>query len=117
MAMVQIGVVHMPVLEPFMALPVGMRLRGRRSVSVLVMLVVDVPVFVLKRCVRMLMAVPFGQMKPEAERHKHTGADQLSSHRLAEQNDRDVNSSANAWSMTCARTRSPTPSGICRLNE
>ena len=60
MAMVKVGVVHMPVPEPFMAVPVGMRLCDRRSVRVLVMLVVDMPVFVLEPCVRMLMAVPFG---------------------------------------------------------
>jgi hypothetical protein len=28
-----------------------------------------------------------------------------------------LSSSANAWSMTCARTRSPTPSGICRAER
>ena len=80
---------RMPVPKPLMPVPMRMRLGHRSVMAVLMMFVVDVPVFVLDRLVRMVMAVSFGQMKPEAERHKHAGADQLSRHRLAEQDDRD----------------------------
>ena len=83
MAMVEVGVVRMPVPEPFMPVPMRMRLCHRPFVGVLVMFVVDVPVFVLDRLVRMFMAVSFGQMKPEAERHKRAGGDQLRRDRLA----------------------------------
>ena len=64
-------------------------LRDRPFVSVSMMLIVDVSVFVLERLVLMLVAVPFGQMKPEAEGHQHAGNDQLRRHRLVEQDDRD----------------------------
>ena len=68
MAMVKVGVVRMLVPKPLMPVPMRMRLRHRSVMGVLVMFVVDVPVFVLDRLVRMFMAVSFGQMKPEAER-------------------------------------------------
>jgi hypothetical protein len=57
--MMKVGVVRMPVPEPVMPMPVGMRLGRRPLVDMLMMLVVDVPVFVLDRLVRMvvLMAV------------------------------------------------------------
>ena len=89
MAMVKVRVVRMPVPKPFMPVPMRMRLRHRSVMGVLVMFVMDVPVFVLDRLVRMFMTVSLGQMKPEAERHKHAGNDQLSRNRLAEQDDRD----------------------------
>ena len=68
MAMVEVGVVRMPVPEPFMPMPMRMWLCQRSVMAVLVMFVVDVLVFVLDRLVRMFMAMSFGQMKPEAER-------------------------------------------------
>ena len=89
MAMVKVGVMRMPVPKPLMPVPMQMRLDDRAFMAVLMMFVVDVPVFVLDHLVRMVMAVSFGQVKPEAERHKHAGAEQLSRHRFAEQDDRD----------------------------
>ena len=89
MAMVKVGVMRMPVPKPLMPVPMRMRLDDRAFMAVLMMFVVDVPVFVLDHLVRMVMAVSFGQVKPEAERHKHAGAEQLSRHRFAEQHDRD----------------------------
>jgi hypothetical protein len=89
MAMVRVGVMRMLVPKPLMPVPMRMRLGRRTVMGVLVMFVVFVLVLVLDRLVGMFMAMSFGQMKPEAERHKRTGNDQLSRHRLAEQDDRD----------------------------
>ena len=84
MAMVQVGVVRVPVPERFMPVPVGMRLCRRSFVDVLMMFIVDVSVLVLDRLVRMLVAMSFGQMQPESERHKPASDDELRRHRLAE---------------------------------
>ena len=62
--MVEVGVVRVPVPERFMPVPMGMGLRHRPFVSVSMMLIMDVPVFVLERFVLMLVAVPLVQMKP-----------------------------------------------------
>ena len=74
---------RMPVPKRLMPVPVRMRLRHRPFVGMLMVFVVDMAMFVLDRLVRMVMAMPFGQMEPEAERHKRAGDDQLSRHRLA----------------------------------
>jgi hypothetical protein len=89
MAMVEVRIVRMSVPEPLMPVPMRMRLRHRSVMGVLVMFVVDVPVLVFDRLVRVFVTVPFGQMKPKAKRHKRAGNDQLSRQRLAEQDDRD----------------------------
>ena len=52
-------------------------------VGVSMMFVVNVPMFVLDRFVRMIMLMAFGQMQPEAERHQRAGDDQLNRDRLA----------------------------------
>ena len=67
----------MPVPKRLMPVPVRMRLRHRSFVSMAMMFVVDVAVLVLDRLVRVVMAVPFGQMKPDAERHQQARNDQL----------------------------------------
>jgi hypothetical protein len=81
-AMMEVRIVRMPVPEPVMPMPVRMRLARRPFVGVLMMLVVDVAMFVLDRFVRMIMLMAFGQMQPEAERHKRAGDDQLNRDRL-----------------------------------
>ena len=81
--MMEVRIVRMPVPEPVMPMPVRMRLGRRLFVDVLMMLVVDMPVFVLDRLVGMVVLVAFGQMQPEAERHKRPGEDQLNGDRLA----------------------------------
>ena len=61
---------RVPVPKRLMPVPVGMRLRHRPFVSVAMMVVVDMGVLVLDRLMRMVMGMPFGQMKPDAERHQ-----------------------------------------------
>ena len=80
---------RVPMPKRLMPMPMRMRLRHHSVVGVLVVFVVDMSMFVLDRVVRMLVAMSFGQMKPETERHKPTGDDQLSRHRLAYEDDRD----------------------------
>ena len=82
-AMMEVRVVRMPVPEPVMPMPVRMRLGRRPLVGVLMMLVVDMPVFVLDRLVRMVVLMAFGQMQPEAERHQRACNDELNGDRLA----------------------------------
>ncbi len=89
MAVVKVRVVRMPVPKPFMPVPVRVRFDHRPIVDVLVVIVMDVPMLVLDRVVRMFVNVSLGEMKPEAERHKHAGGDQLSCDGLAQQGDRD----------------------------
>ena len=67
-AMVEVGVVRMPVPEPFVPMPMRMWLCRRSVMAALVMFVVVVLVVVLDRLARMFMAMSFGQMKPEAQR-------------------------------------------------
>jgi hypothetical protein len=81
--MMEVRVVRMPVPEPVMPVPVRMRLGRRPFVGVLMMLFVDVSVFVLDRLVGMIMFMAFGQMQPEAERHKRACNDELNGDRLA----------------------------------
>ena len=73
----------MPMPEPVMPVPVGMRLGHRPIVLVLMMLVVHMPVFVLDRLMRMFMVMALGQMQPEAKSHERAGNDELNRHRLA----------------------------------
>ena len=90
--MMEVRVVRMPVPQPVMPMPVRMRLGRRAFADVLMRLVVDMPVFVLDRLVRMVMLVAFGQMQPEAERDRRPGDDQLSRDRLAKERDRNDSS-------------------------
>jgi hypothetical protein len=62
-----------------MLVPMRMRLTGRRSgrMGVLVMIVMPMPVFVSNRFVDVVVFVPFGEMQPQAERHEAAGDDQL----------------------------------------
>ena len=58
MAMVEVGIAHMPVAEAFMPAPMRMRLGHRSVMGVLAMFVVNVPALVLDRLVRMFVTVP-----------------------------------------------------------
>ncbi len=62
MAMMEVRIVRMLVPKRLMPMPMRMRLRHRPVVRMSMVLVMDVPVFVLDRIVRMLMIVAFGQM-------------------------------------------------------
>ena len=88
-AVVQVGVVRVPVHERRVAVPVGVRLlhRPAGNVRVPVVLVVHVPVLVLHRLVRVLVLVPLGQVEPEAEGHEPGGEEQARRRRLAEHRD------------------------------
>ena len=57
MAMVKVGVMRMLVPKPLMPVPMRMRLGHRSVMAVVKMFVVDVPMFVLDRLVRMVMAM------------------------------------------------------------
>ncbi|MDE8343180.1 MAG: hypothetical protein POH28_11320 [Acidocella sp.] len=54
----------------------------------LMVFVMNVPVFMLQRRVRMFVLVAFRQMYPEANRHKGTCRDELDRQRLMEQHQR-----------------------------
>ena len=83
MTVMEIGIVRVPVPKRLMPVPVRMRLGHRPFVSMAMMFVVDMAVLVLERLVRVFVAVPFGQMKPDAERHQQARNDQLRRDRLA----------------------------------
>ena len=76
-AVVQIGVVDVAVPHRFVAVPVRMRLARwvARSVRVAMVLVVDVPVFVLHRLVVVLMNMALGKVQPEPDGHQQAGQD------------------------------------------
>ena len=88
-AVMEIGVMRMPVPKGFMPVPVRMRLCRRPFVNVAVMVVVDMGMLVLDRLMRVFMGMPLGQMKPDAERHQHAGEDELWRDRLMDEGDRD----------------------------
>ncbi len=73
--MVQVREVGMAVTEWPVHVEVAVRLPGRSSrlVGVLVMLVVDVRVRVLERLVVVLVVVPLGEVKPHAGPHEDAG--------------------------------------------
>ena len=66
MAVMQVGIVGMPVDQADMLVPVAMRLTGGivGAMRVLVMRVVDVAVRVLHRFVDVIMLVALAEMKP-----------------------------------------------------
>ena len=75
----QVGVVRMAMHQG--RVPMQMRVRLARwvfrTVAMLVMRVVSVPVLVLHRFVNVLMLMSFGQMEPQAQRHQPTGQQQF----------------------------------------
>ncbi len=89
MAVMEIGVVRMPVPQRLMPVPVRMRLGHRPFVGVAMMVVVDMGMLVLDRLMPMVMGMPFGQMKRDPKRHQHPGNDELQSDRLVKQENCD----------------------------
>jgi len=79
----------MRVRLPLVPVPVGVGLRHRAVVRVLVMLVVDVLVFVLERFVRVPVLVMFGEMEPHACRHQRAADQQRGGHGLVQQRNGD----------------------------
>jgi hypothetical protein len=71
MAVVNVRIVRVRVNEPDMFVPVGVRLPGRilRTVHVLVVLIMDVPVLVCHGQVDVFMLVPLRQMEVETDGH------------------------------------------------
>ena len=73
-AMVQIGIVRMPVDEPRMPMPMRMRL-PRRDIRamfmvMLVMRVMGMAMFMLHLLMDMIVLMPLRQMQPEANPHQ-----------------------------------------------
>lgn len=73
MAMMQVRKMRVAVDQRRMLVAMGVRFAGRsiRPMFMLVMRIVDMPVFVLYRFVVMLVRVPFGQMQVKADTHQH----------------------------------------------
>lgn len=74
-AMMQVREVRMAVHERGMPVAVDMRFTYGviRPVFVLVVRVMDVPVFVLYRVMMVLVRMPFDEMKIETDAHQHSG--------------------------------------------
>src|ERR1700722_1166543 len=85
----KVRIVSMPVTERLMPVPVRMRLGDHAFVRVLMMGIVDMAVFVLDRLVRVVVAMVFGHMQPEAKSHQRAGEDELNRERLSEEDDRN----------------------------
>lgn len=68
-AMVEVGIMRMTVAKTLMPVPVRVRLRHWPVVDMSMVDVVNMAVFVLDRRMGVVMAVPLGEMKPDAERH------------------------------------------------
>ena len=60
MAMMEVGIVRVPMPKRLMPMPMCMRRRHHSVVGVLVVFVVDMSMFVLDQVVRMLVAMAFG---------------------------------------------------------
>jgi hypothetical protein len=77
MTVMQVRIMRMPVQQGIVAMPMRMRLVRLQAwdvqtwrMLVLVVPVVDVPVFVLQRIMGVVMVMPLGQMQPQAECHQ-----------------------------------------------
>ena len=71
MPMMEVRVVRMPVHQANVPVPMRVWFTGRiaRTMRVLMMLVVTMPVFMLHRLVNVLVLVSFRQMQPQPEPH------------------------------------------------
>lgn len=83
MPVMQVRIVHVPMSQGLMAVPVRMFLCHRPIVVMSMMLVVDMAMLVLHRFMRMVMAVSFGQMEKETEPHEQTRENELGRYGLA----------------------------------
>lgn len=75
MAMVQVGIMWMPMHQRLMTVPVRMHLTERhvRPMYMLMMRVVAVAMLVFYRLVNVLMVVPLGEMQPQSSPHQAPG--------------------------------------------
>jgi len=65
MAMMQVRIVRVLMPHRLVLMPMGVRLRHGTPVVMLVVIVVDMPVLVRERLVKMSVLVPFGEMQPK----------------------------------------------------
>src|SRR5258708_22130731 len=86
MPVMDVGKVRVTMPQFCVHMPVRVRFPSRFGaiVAVLVMLVMNVPMFVGHLLVTMLVLVAFCEMKPDAEGHEGPGHSDLDSHRLSE---------------------------------
>jgi len=83
MAVMEVGIVHVLVPHRLVLMPMGVRLGDWSVVVMLVMFVVDMPVLVRERFMKMFVLVPFGEMQPKAKPHQQRREGQLGRQRLA----------------------------------
>ena len=76
--MMQVGIVRVLVPRRRVFMPMSVRLARRivRTVSVLVMQVMDVPMGVSQCAMDVLVFVPFRQVQPKPDRHQNARAQQ-----------------------------------------
>ncbi len=82
----QVGIMCMTVDHGSVPMAMAVRFARRKAwrMVMLVMTVVDVAMVMLERFMRMLMAVRFGQVQPESDRHQNSGNDERRGDRFAE---------------------------------
>jgi hypothetical protein len=73
MPMMRIWIVNMSMPHRRVAMPVGVRLRDRSLVGMLVVLIVNVAMLVVQRLMRVLVVMPFGQVQPQTDAHQCAG--------------------------------------------
>lgn len=83
-AVVKIGVVRVTMPHRLMPVHVGMRLRDKPGVRMLVVLVVDMSVFVFEHVVLVFVIVPLGEVQVKTNGHQDTRKNELQRNRVAE---------------------------------
>ena len=76
-SMMQIGIMRVFVPHRLVLMPMRVRFSYWPVVVVLVMIVVDMPVFVRKRFVKMFVFMPFGKMQPKPQSHQQRRESQV----------------------------------------
>ena len=108
MTVVDVGKVRMFVAYRLMHMPMRVRLTTViRSVLVLVMFIVDVPVMMGKGLVRVIMYMALGKVKPDTDPHHHRSDPKKQRRLLAEQRDRDRCPDEGGRGKVRARPRGP----------
>ena len=77
MPVMQIGIVRVFVPHRLVFMPMRVRLGYGPVVAVLVMIVMDMPVFVRERFVNMFVLMPLGEMQPKPQSHQQRRESQL----------------------------------------
>ncbi len=99
--MVQVGIVRMLMAHRLVTVPVGMRPGDFAFVGMFVVFIMNVPVLVFELQMRVLMLVPFGQMKPSAEGDEKPGNKNDGGQRRAKNDGR--RQGANKWGSAVVR--------------